>query len=55
MFVVWFKKDGDWHWIEVFLKDTADIVREALIAKGYEVTNSSFDPRKYSTFNQGAK
>lgn len=48
MFVVWFKKDGEWHWIEVFHQTTAEIARNALKAQGYEVTDTSLDPRKYS-------
>lgn len=55
MFVVWFKKDGDWHWIEVYQEDTANVVREALMAQGFKVTDSSHDPRKYSVVEQGAK
>lgn len=55
MFIVWFEKHGIWHWIEVFQEDTANVVREALLAQGFEVTDSSHDPRKYSVIEQGAK
>jgi len=55
MHVVWFKKGGEWHWLEIFNADTVDIVKAALTKAGYEVSKSSFDPRKYSLVNQGAK
>lgn len=52
MFVVWFRKDGEWHWAEVFEYNTCELVRHALKSQGYEVTDSSHDPRKYSIVNQ---
>jgi hypothetical protein len=52
MFVVWFKKDGEWHWVEIFMQETSEVVRAALKAQGYEVTETSHDPRKYSLINQ---
>lgn len=55
MFVVWFEKHGVWHWVEVFQEETANIVREALAAQGYKVSETSKDPRKYSVIEQGAK
>ena len=51
MFVVWFKKDQEWHWIEIFMQETAEIIRIALKSMGYEVTDSNYDPRKYSIVN----
>ncbi len=48
MHVIWFKKDGEWHWVEVFLKDTADVVIESLNASGYTVGKPGFDPKKHS-------
>lgn len=55
MFIVWFKKDGEWHWVEIFQHDTANILRQVLIAHGFEVTKTNHDPRKYSLIQQGEK
>lgn len=55
MFIVWFKKNGKWHWVEIFQQETTNIVRQALIAQGFEVTDTSHDPRKYSLIQQGEK
>lgn len=51
MHIVWFKKDGEWHCVEVYLKETADIVSAALKSQGFEVSDTSHDPRKYSVIN----
>ncbi len=52
MFVIWFKKDGEWHWVEIFHEITADLTKEALKAQGYEVADTIMDPRKYSLIKQ---
>lgn len=51
MHVVWFKKDGEWHWIEIYLESTVGIVKSALKLQGYVVTDSGIDPRKCSVIN----
>lgn len=52
MFVIWFKSGSEWHWVEVFMLETANIVREALLAKGYEVSKGAADPRKKSLIQE---
>lgn len=50
MYIIWFEKDGKWHWVEVFLHETVVIVTHALTAQGYKVANHTFDPKKNSVF-----
>lgn len=53
MFVIWFKIGNEWHWIEIFMLETANIVREALLSKGYEVSVvGGSDPRKKSLIQE---
>lgn len=54
MYVVWFKKDGVWHAVEAFYKESADITRSVLQSAGYEVaTQLSFAEYKTSVIFKG--
>lgn len=54
MYVVWFKKDGVWHCVEAFYKESADIAKTMLQSAGYEVADQlSFADHKTSVIFKG--